>query len=57
MLKGKAFTPELLRTASEAVMSEVEPVGDFRGSAEYRREMAGVLARRALEAAWKRADI
>ena len=56
MLKGKAFTPELLRTASEAVMNEVEPVGDFRGSAEYRREMAGVLARRALEAAWKRAN-
>jgi len=28
----------------------------FRGSADYRRAMAGVLARRAVEVAWKRAS-
>lgn len=57
MLKGKAFTPDLLQSAAEAVMKEIESLGDYRGSAQYRREMAGVLARRALETAWKRANI
>ena len=55
ILSGKAFSPELLQPAAEMVMTEVEPENDFRASAEYRREMAGVLARRALEMAWKRA--
>jgi len=32
-----------------AVEEEVAPRGDFRGSEEYRRAMAGILARRALE--------
>ncbi len=31
-----------------AVLAHVEPQGDYRGSAEYRRAMAEVLARRAL---------
>lgn len=31
-------------------MDEIEPVGDFRGSVEYRRHLAVVLAARALEA-------
>ncbi len=35
-----------------AVTSRAAPVGDYRGSVEYRRQMAEVLARRALEAAF-----
>jgi CO/xanthine dehydrogenase FAD-binding subunit len=31
----------------------VQPTGDFRGSAEYRKAMAGVLAERALQQAWQ----
>jgi CO/xanthine dehydrogenase FAD-binding subunit len=31
----------------------VQPAGDFRGSAEYRKAMAGVLAERALQQAWQ----
>jgi CO/xanthine dehydrogenase FAD-binding subunit len=35
-----------------AVLAHVEPQGDYRGSAEYRRAMAEVLARRALNQAF-----
>lgn len=38
-----------IRAVAEAVEEEVAPKGDFRGSEEYRRAMAGVLTRRALE--------
>jgi CO/xanthine dehydrogenase FAD-binding subunit len=34
---------------ANAIEGEVAPEGDFRGSEEYRRAMAGVLTRRALE--------
>jgi carbon-monoxide dehydrogenase medium subunit len=48
LLLGNRFSEELLARAGEAVMREVNPIGDGRASAEYRREMSGVLARRAL---------
>ena len=37
-----------LAEAARIAASEVRPVDDFRGSAEYRREMAGVLLRKCL---------
>jgi carbon-monoxide dehydrogenase medium subunit len=54
-LTGKAFTVKNLRAAAEAAMKQAEPVGDFRGGADYRRAMAGLMTRRALEQAWLRA--
>ena len=48
MLLGNTFSEDLLTRVGEAVMKEVSPISDSRASAEYRREMSGVLARRAL---------
>ena len=51
-LTGRALTPAAVREAAEAVVDEVDPLDDFRGSAEYKREMAVVFTRRALEQAF-----
>ncbi len=48
LLLGNIFSEELLTQVGEAVMQEDRPISDSRASAEYRREMSGVLARRAL---------
>jgi carbon-monoxide dehydrogenase medium subunit len=47
----KAFT-EAARLAAEGL----DPDSDIHASSEYRREVAAVMARRALEAAWQRSD-
>jgi carbon-monoxide dehydrogenase medium subunit len=51
MIAGKALDEDVLAAAAQAVVSSVSPPADYRGSAEYRRAMAGVLAQRALIAA------
>lgn len=51
ILRGQPVKAEALREASEKAKQLVDPVSDFRGSAAYKREMAGVFVRRALEAA------
>jgi CO/xanthine dehydrogenase FAD-binding subunit len=48
LLLGNALDENLLTRVGEAVMQEVSPISDVRASAEYRREMSGALARRAL---------
>jgi CO/xanthine dehydrogenase FAD-binding subunit len=48
-LVGEPLTDARIAQAAGAVAQEVEPVGDFRGSAEYRRAMAAVLTRRAVQ--------
>lgn len=47
--------PSLVADAAEAVRGSVEPESDVLVSAGYRRHLAGVMARRALTAAFERA--
>ena len=48
-LRGKALTDESIRAAAALVKNCVDPLDDFRGSAEYKTDMAEVFARRAVE--------
>jgi carbon-monoxide dehydrogenase medium subunit len=55
LLEGERLTPERLARAAAAVEAAARHPGDRLGSAEYRRAVAGTLARRALAVAWERA--
>ena len=48
-LKGQQVTPDAVRAAADAVADQVDPLTDFRGSDDYKRDMAVVFTRRALE--------
>ena len=50
-LRGKPLTDENVRAASVLVKDAVDPLEDFRGSADYKTDMAEVFARRAVEQA------
>ena len=53
-LQGKALDPELIKTAAAKAAAEADPDDDIYASAEYKRHMATVLARRAIESAIQR---
>ncbi|MBI5583542.1 MAG: xanthine dehydrogenase family protein subunit M [Deltaproteobacteria bacterium] len=55
LVRGKVFTPELIEKAGAKAAAESRPITDMRASADYRRQMVGVLTRRALLEAQKRA--
>lgn len=48
-LVGNPLNAEWISKIAAAVEDEVNPKGDYRGSVEYRRAMAGVMTQRALE--------
>jgi carbon-monoxide dehydrogenase medium subunit len=50
-LTGQAPTPERLGGIEAMVADLADPRADYLGSVDYRREMAGLLARRAIETA------
>ncbi len=54
-LVGSDGGPDAVRQAAHAAAAAAEPISDVRASADYRRAMAEVVARRALTAAVARA--
>jgi carbon-monoxide dehydrogenase medium subunit len=48
-LTGRRLNPESIDAACEIIEAEARPIDDIRSTAEYRREMVGVLLRRGLE--------
>lgn len=55
LLRGQSLTEENIRAAAASVKDVVEPLDDYRGSAEYKRDMAEVFTRRAIQQALARA--
>ena len=53
-LKGRRVDQGVLGALSQAVADELDPDSDVHASAAYRKEVGGVLARRALESALAR---
>ncbi len=53
-LKGKELTEEVMWEAARIVRTEVKPITDIRSTAEYRREVSGVILVDALRKAMKR---
>lgn len=56
LLCGKGADGHELAEVAKAVSEDLDPVADVHASAEYRKEVGGVLTRRALESAFKRAQ-
>lgn len=54
-LQGQRPSPQLAADAAALVADEVEPVADFRGSEAFKRDMAVVMVRRAIDRAVARA--
>jgi aerobic carbon-monoxide dehydrogenase medium subunit len=55
VLCGKAADKKTFREAASLVLDAIDPIADFRGSAEYKRKMAVVHVRRALAEACAKA--
>jgi carbon-monoxide dehydrogenase medium subunit len=55
LIRGQRLTHALAQEAGTLAQRRTDPISDARGSADYKRAMAGVFVRRALEQAWQRA--
>jgi carbon-monoxide dehydrogenase medium subunit len=54
-IRGMRMSEDLIEEAATASIAVVKPIDDVRGTAEYRRDMVGVLVKRAMREAWRRA--
>lgn len=57
LLLGEQPSNELIRAAAEAIDDDIDPIGDIHASADYRRHLAKVLARRTLTRAIERVEL
>lgn len=57
ILMGERPDDELFERAGIAASTDAKPIDDFRASAEYRREMVTVLAKRAMRLAYEEAKL
>ena len=55
-LQGKPLTPQIIAAAAAKAAEETDPVEILTASAEYKRHVATVYARKAIEAAVERAE-
>ena len=53
-MEGRKMTEELVADTAKAVYDFVKPIGDHGTTAEYRKDMAKLIARDCLKEAWKR---
>ncbi|MEZ4677351.1 MAG: hypothetical protein R2932_24350 [Caldilineaceae bacterium] len=54
-LVGKTVSGEAIAEAAKIAQAAAKPISDMRGTAEYRKHLAGVLTRRTLQKALDRA--
>ena len=54
-IRGRRMSEDLIEEAATASIAVAKPIDDVRGTAEYRRDMVGVLVKRAMHEAWRRA--
>ena len=57
MLIGQKAAPDLFNKAAGEIAANIDPSSDIHASAAYRRSLANVLTRRALNEAWQKARI
>jgi carbon-monoxide dehydrogenase medium subunit len=53
-LVGQRYSERVFREAAELVEQDIAPIDDVRSTAEYRRRVASLLVREALQEAWRR---
>jgi len=57
MLEGHEIDQPLIDGAVDMIREQIEPNSDLNASSDYRRHLAGALARRALSDAWARTEM
>ena len=55
LLRGQVVCNDLMTKAAEKVKEEIKPIDDVRSTAEYRTDLAQVMAEDTLKLAWERA--